>query len=234
MGARNGYSRFYTARRICAINPQCSSSLDAARDQKKMTRALDSQGKRTGRVLLLITAVALGAWARAASKPASHFVLSGVDPKLAARVPEVYTANAFGCSGGNTSPALQWSGAPPGTLSFVVTLFDPDERSTPSGWWHWVVYDLPKDSSRLALGAGVEKSTLLPEAAQQGRSDLGNDDYHGPCPAKGDPPHRYTFTIYALNVAQLPVPAESSGAMVTSTAQEHLFAKAVFIAHYGR
>ena len=200
----------------------------------KVTTAIDSRGARTGRMVFLVMAIALVTWVQAAPKPASHFVLTGVDPKLAVSVPEVYTASAFGCTGGNTSPALQWSGAPPGTLSFVVTLFDPDERSTPSGWWHWVVFDLPKDTTSLALGAGAENSTLLPKSALQGRTDLGNDAYHGPCPAKGDPPHRYTFTIYALNVAKLPIPAESSGAMVVSTAQEHLLGKAVFVAHYGR
>jgi len=111
------------------------------------------------------------------------------------------------------SPPLQWTGAPAGTKSFVVTLFDPDK--------------LPK-------GAGVEHSSALPAGTMQGRTDLGNDAYHGPCPDKGDPPHRYTFTVYALSVEKLDVPADSSGAMVVSTAKEHLLGKAVFIAHYGR
>jgi Raf kinase inhibitor-like YbhB/YbcL family protein len=170
----------------------------------------------------------------ARSASSSHFVLSSSDPQLAISVPLIYTAKAFGCTGGNLSPPLLWSGAPAGTKSFVVTLFDPDERSTPSGWWHWVLYDLPGNISELPAGAGVEHSKHLPTEALQGRSDLGEDAYHGPCPDKGDPPHRYVFTIYALNVAKLPVPADSSGAMVTSVAQEHLLAKAVFVAHYGR
>lgn len=169
---------------------------------------------------------------RAASR--SDFVLTSSDPQLVVSVPLVYTAKAFGCTGGNMSPPLQWSGAPAGTKSFVVTLFDPDERSTPSGWWHWVVYDLPSTADKLSVGAGAEHSQLVPVQTLQGRTDLGEDAYHGPCPAKGDPPHRYVFTIYALNVAKLPVPADSSGAMVTSEAQEHLLAKAVFVAHYGR
>ena len=63
----------------------------------------------------------------------------------------------------------------------------------------------------------------------QGRNDLGNDAYHGPCPDKGDPPHRYTFTVYALSVEKLDVPADSSGAMVVSTAKDHLLGKAVLI-----
>jgi hypothetical protein len=179
---------------------------------------------------LLCTAGASAALAA----PPSHFVLSSEDARLAVSVPEIYTAQAFGCSGGNQSPELHWSGAPAGTQSFVVTLFDRDERSTPSGWWHWVVYDLPKNTDRLPKGAGIEHSQVLPPETQQGRTDLGTDAYHGPCPAKGDPPHRYVFTVYAVNVAKLPVAPESSGAMVTSVVQDHLLGKAVFVAHYGR
>jgi Raf kinase inhibitor-like YbhB/YbcL family protein len=166
--------------------------------------------------------------------PKSKFALSSPDAQLVAKVPEVYTANLFGCTGGNMSPPLRWTGTPAGTKSFVVTLFDPDERSTPSGWWHWIVYDLPATADRLPKGAGAEHSSVLPHGTMQGRTDLGNDAYHGPCPDKGDPPHRYTFTVYALSVEKLDVPADSSGAMVVSTAQEHLLGKAVFIAHYGR
>ena len=183
--------------------------------------------------IVLLLQVGLGA---AQTKPAAkaRFVLSSPDTKLAAKVPEIYTANLFGCSGGNQSPPLQWSGAPAGTKSFVLTLFDPDEHGDPSGWWHWIVYDLPATTTNLPKGAGVEHSTALPSGTLQGRTDLGNDAYHGPCPDKGDPPHRYTFTIYALSVEKLDVPADSSGAMVVSTAKDHLLGKAVFIAHYGR
>jgi Raf kinase inhibitor-like YbhB/YbcL family protein len=172
----------------------------------------------------------------AQTKSAAHgkFVLSSSDTKMAAKIPEVYTANVFGCSGGNMSPPLQWSGEPAGTKSFVLTLFDPDEHGDPSGWWHWIVYDLPANAHNLPKGGGVEHGTVLPQGTMQGRTDLGNDAYHGPCPDKGDPPHRYTFTIYALSVDKLDVPADSSGAMVVSTAKDHLLGKAVFVAHYGR
>jgi Raf kinase inhibitor-like YbhB/YbcL family protein len=184
--------------------------------------------------LAIAAMVQLASGASAGSPAASHFLLTAADPQLAVSVPLIYTAKAFGCTGGNLSPELHWSGAPAGTLSFVVTLFDKDERSTPSGWWHWVLYDLPSNVNSLPKGAGAEHSSALPAPALQGRTDLGEDAYHGPCPAKGDPPHRYVFTVYALNVAKLPVAADSSGAMVTSIVQEHLLGKAVFVAHYGR
>jgi Raf kinase inhibitor-like YbhB/YbcL family protein len=172
----------------------------------------------------------------AQTKPTAHakFVLSSPDKQLAAKVPEVYTANLFGCTGGNMSPPLEWSGEPAGTKSYVVTLFDPDEHGDPSGWWHWIVYNLPANTHSLPKGAGTEHSTALPAGAIQGRTDLGNDAYHGPCPDKGDPPHRYTFTIYALSVDKLDVSPDSSGAMVVSTAKDSLLGKAVFVAHYGR
>jgi Raf kinase inhibitor-like YbhB/YbcL family protein len=191
-------------------------------------------GVRWGLLLILAAVSLLTSSGWADSAPKRHFVISSSDPALSAGVPDIYTAKAFGCTGGNASPPLEWSGAPKGTQSFVVTLFDRDERSTPSGWWHWVVYDISKNTDKLPMGAGAEHSTLLPAGAIQGRSDLGEDAYHGPCPAKGDPPHRYVFTVYALNVAKLPVPADSSGAMVTSVVQDHLLAKAVFIVHHGR
>jgi hypothetical protein len=168
------------------------------------------------------------------SAPRSNFVLISSDTKLAAHFPDRYVLNDFGCSGGNESPPLEWSGAPAGTLSFVVTLFDRDERSTPSGWWHWVVYDIPSNVTELAAGAGALHSNVLPPHTLQGRTDLGADAYHGPCPAKGDAPHRYVFTIYALNIATLPVSADASGAMVVSTLSEHLLGKAVLVARYGR
>ena len=113
-----------------------------------------------------------------------------------ARAP--WCSTLAGCSGGNASPALQWSHVPAGTRSFAITLFDVDEKATPSGWWHWIVYDIPATTRKLEAGAGTERSARLPAGTIQGRSDLGNAAYHGPCPAKGDPPHRYLFTIYAL------------------------------------
>lgn len=184
-------------------------------------------------VVVLVAAVGV-VTAQVKSAPRSHFVFSSPDARLAVRVPEEYTANVFGCTGGNISPALQWSGAPAGTKSFVITLFDPDVPDTGSGWWHWVVYDVPAKVNSLPKGAGAEHSSMLPAGTQQGRTDLGNDAYHGPCPDKGQPPHHYKFTIYALSVEKLDVPPEASGAMVTSTAKESVLGKAVFIARYGR
>src|SRR5260370_38602367 len=115
------------------------------------------EGTMLSRVCLLAAAwIACMAGSPIMATPKPAFVLSSSDPQLAISVPLIYTAKAFGCSGGNLSPELHWSGAPAGTQSFVVTLFERDERSTPSGWWHWVVYNLPKNISSLRQGAGSE------------------------------------------------------------------------------
>jgi Raf kinase inhibitor-like YbhB/YbcL family protein len=165
----------------------------------------------------------------------AQFTLQSGDPALGAtQFPDRYMLNDFGCTGGNASPPLRWSGAPKGTQSFVVTLFDMDEHNTPSGWWHWVVYDLPSSATELTAGAGVVNSKMLPAPAHQGRTDLGTVAYHGPCPDKGDEPHRYVFTIYALRVPKLSVPADPSGAMVVFSLQEHLLGKATLTVRHGR
>jgi len=184
--------------------------------------------------IMVLTAAPAGVSAASGSAPRPRFVLSSPDTTLADHFADKYVLNGFGCTGGNESPPLRWRGAPEGTRSFVVTLFDRDEHSTPSGWWHWVVYDIPADVAELAAGAGALHGSSLPPRALQGRTDLGTDAYHGPCPDRGDAPHRYVFTIYALKVAALPVPADSSGAMVVSSLREHSLGKATLTIRYGR
>ncbi len=150
------------------------------------------------------------------------------------RIPIANVLNEYACTGKNLSPPLQWHGAPPGTKSFALTVFDMDEHGTPSGWWHWVLYDIPVGATSLPAGAGVAHSVALPRGAALGRVDSGNIAYDGPCPTAGEPAHRYLFTLYALKVEKLPVPAEASGAMVTRTAHEFTLAKATLIGMYGR
>jgi Raf kinase inhibitor-like YbhB/YbcL family protein len=131
----------------------------------------------------------------------------------------------FGCSGGNVSPQLAWSGAPQGTRSFAVNCFDPD-APTGSGFWHWVVINIPANVSELALGAGNPKSGKLPAGAIQIRNDVGTAEYVGPCPPQGDHPHRYLFTVFAVGVDTLPVTADTSAAVVGFNLHFNTLAKA--------
>ena len=182
----------------------------------------------------VLAMILLGASALSPAAEHPSFELSSPDFAAGGEIPEQFVLNGYGCTGGNISPSLKWRGAPAGTKSFAITLFDPDEHSTPSGWWHWVVYDIPATRTELSRDAGAEHGTALPAGALQGRSDLGNQAYHGPCPDKGDPPHRYTFTIYALSVDKLQVAPGASGAMVTYTLQQHVLAKATLVARHVR
>jgi Raf kinase inhibitor-like YbhB/YbcL family protein len=160
--------------------------------------------------------------------------LTVTSPALKHGFVEQNILNGYGCTGGNVSPALQWSGAPEGTKSFIVTLYDPDDRDNPSGWWHWVVYNIPGNTSALPDRAGSDQKAQLPAGTLHGRSDQGTLDYTGPCPDKGDAPHRYTFTVYALDVPSLAVDAGASGAMVVETAHDHILAKGDLVVRFGR
>jgi Raf kinase inhibitor-like YbhB/YbcL family protein len=162
------------------------------------------------------------------------FSLSSSEFAPGRSIPMLHVFNATGCTGGNRSPALEWRNVPAGTQSFAITMFDLDEHGSPSGWWHWVVYDLPSTTRSLPENAGSDKKPALPHGTIQGRTDFGNDAYDGPCPDKGDGPHRYVITIYALKVAKLPVPREASGAMVSYTVREYLLAKSTLTSTYAR
>jgi len=119
----------------------------------------------------------------------------------------------FGCAGGNKSPHLKWDGVPAGTKSFAVTCFDPD-APTGSGFWHWVVVNIPAEVTELALDAGNAASGKLPGGALQVRTDFGKPGYGGPCPPPNDHPHRYVFTVHAVGADALPVTADTSAAVV--------------------
>src|SRR5271170_1039444 len=141
-----------------------------------------------------------GAWLAAATlmaarllaaEPATtggRFTLTSPDISAGGKIAQAQVFSSFGCSGGNISPALTWSGVPAGTRSFALLMHDPD-APTGSGWWHWLVYNIPATATSLPAGAGDPHKNLLPAGALQGRTDFGTPGYGGPCPPPGKPHH---------------------------------------------
>jgi len=179
------------------------------------------------------TVVALSILAGASAAHAAGFTLTSPTIKPASMLTEAQVFKGFGCEGKNTSPALKWSGAPSGTKSYAVTVYDPD-APTGSGWWHWVVYNIPASATELPEGAGGTDGKGLPAGAAQGRTEFGSAGFGGACPPKGDKPHRYIFTVHALKTDKIEVPADASAALVGFMLNANRLAKASFEARYGR
>jgi Raf kinase inhibitor-like YbhB/YbcL family protein len=133
--------------------------------------------------------------------------------------------------GANVSPHLRWSGFPAETRGFVVTCFDPD-APTGSGFWHWVLVGLPADTSELATGAGAAGDGDLPAGAFHVRNDAGDAAYAGAFPPAGDIPHRYVFTVHALDTDDLGLDASASPAYVGFNLAFHTLARAVLRTTY--
>ena len=127
------------------------------------------------------------------------FTLTSKDLGGQATIEEEF--NGFGCSGKNESPQLSWINAPEGTKSFAVTIYDPD-APTGSGWWHWLVFDIPAHTNELVPNAGNVQLNLAPKGAIQSITDYGAKGYGGPCPPQGHGIHEYIITVYALKAGQ--------------------------------
>ena len=209
--------------------------------------------RRKYRILALSVALAVsaasisGCGSEGAQAQTPVFTLSSTD--LASGTFDTkFILNGFGCTGGNISPALQWSNVPAGTKSLSLQVYDPD-APTGSGFWHWAVYNIPPTATGLAQGAGNSPATL-PVGAFGGNTDFldtgatgGNGNYGGPCPPAGDKPHRYIFTLYA---AAVPDVQAAGGVPKTGTAGlygfvlgragigSNLLGTATFTATYGR
>lgn len=126
---------------------------------------------------------------------------------------------------GNRSPHLKWSGAPEGTKSYAVTCYDPD-APTGSGFWHWTVANIPADVTELPAGGPV------PAGAVEGRTDFGEPGYGGAAPPPGHGPHRYIFTVFAVDTDRLEVAPDNSGAVFGFNLHFHTLAKASITATY--
>ena len=148
------------------------------------------------------------------------------------RLDDRHVFNDWGMTGNNLSPELRWSGAPQGTRSYAVTCFDPD-APTGSGFWHWVLFDIPASVTELPTGAGTAPDFKgLPQGAVHARNDYGNKEYGGAAPPPGDP-HRSIFTVHALGVEKLGVDSDTSAAVVGFNITANTLARGHVIPEFG-
>ncbi|MFF7330085.1 YbhB/YbcL family Raf kinase inhibitor-like protein [Streptomyces sp. NPDC090306] len=148
---------------------------------------------------------------------AARFTVTSPDLRDGRPFPADEIANAFGCSGADRQPRLHWTGAPAGTRSYAVTMFDPD-AATGSGFWHWITWDIPAGTSTL--------DAALPAGAVAGTNDAGGTGYLGPCPPAGDGTHHYRLTVLALDVPTLDLPASTPDAVARFTMSGHVIGSA--------
>ncbi|MGE5452566.1 MAG: YbhB/YbcL family Raf kinase inhibitor-like protein [Acidobacteriota bacterium] len=160
--------------------------------------------------------------------------LTSPDVKVNEPIGATFVFNGFGCTGQNVSPALSWKNAPAGTKSFAVMVHDPDAPTGGAGWWHWVVLNLPASTNSLPRGAGSADGKGLPAGARQITTDYGTTGWGGPCPPQGSEPHMYNFTVYALKVEKLDLPANATASLAGFMVNANALDRAMITAIYSR
>ena len=141
--------------------------------------------------------------------------------------------NGFGCTGTNQSPQLSWTNVPEGTKSFAITMYDPD-APTGSGWWHWVVFDIPSTVNSIIENAGNLEKRLMDKAAIQSVTNYGVPGYGGPCPPENHGIHQYVITVHALKIDKLGLDKNTNPAIVGYNIWNNTIAKASIVTYYER
>jgi Raf kinase inhibitor-like YbhB/YbcL family protein len=164
---------------------------------------------------------------------AAGFILTSADIGPDKALAPEFVFSGFGCTGANQSPALSWSGAPAGTKSYAVALFDPDAMQG-RGFWHWLMVNIPAGTTSLGRDAGKNDGSKLPSGAVQIRNGFRATGYSGSCPPPADEPHGYVMTVYALKVSMLEVAADASSASMLGSIEANSLGKASLTYHFGR
>jgi Raf kinase inhibitor-like YbhB/YbcL family protein len=161
----------------------------------------------------LVLGLGVSAWA---------MTLRSSDIRPNAMIAKRFIFNGFGCTGGNAQPTIAWSGVPKGAKALALTVYDPDAPTT-VGFVHWLLLRIPPTAM----------STGNLSGAVNGLTDFGEPGYHGPCPPPGDRPHRYIFTLYALDT-DFPFTPTTTYAAFRFTIRGHVLARATLTGRYGR
>ena len=159
---------------------------------------------------------------------AQEFKLTSSDISHGNFMKNTFEFNGFGCTGGNKSPQLSWSGAPNGTKAFAIFAYDPD-APTGSGWWHWQAVNIPVEVNSIPSGDGK----LNYKDVINVTNDYGQKGFGGACPPKGHGVHRYQFTVYALD-QKLELPADASAALTGYMVKAHSLGSSTIEALYKR
>ena len=159
---------------------------------------------------------------------AADLTISSQDIQEGSPLHKRHEFNGFGCSGENLSPQISWQNLPAGTKSIAITAYDPD-APTGSGWWHWLVIDIPATVNGLPRGADI--SAIKGRAI---RNDYSMTAFGGACPPAGHGMHRYQFTVWALPVEKLEIAADASAAVVGYLLNQQALASAKLTATYHR
>jgi Raf kinase inhibitor-like YbhB/YbcL family protein len=156
------------------------------------------------------------------------FLLSSPDFASGGTLPISARSGMMGAGGEDRSPTLNWEGAPSGTKSYAVTLYDPD-APTGSGFWHWAVYNIPANVTSLVGNAGDPDAGLLPPGALTLPNEARLSRYVGAAPPPGHGEHRYVFTVTALDVPSLELDPASTPAVLGFNFLGHILGRAQLI-----